>query len=156
MHYDPHRGVAFSTYAWRAIERRIWSAVARAQRPQGHSIQALPTDPAAYLQANEQQVALQAALREALRHLPPRLSEVLIAAYGLDGQPVRTLAAVGRVYGVTRERARQWRNEALVLLRLPAVSTVLRCLCDQNDRQAYQKAAALNRAWLRQRRGGRL
>jgi RNA polymerase sigma factor (sigma-70 family) len=28
MHFDPHRGVAFSSYAWPAIERRLWRAVA--------------------------------------------------------------------------------------------------------------------------------
>ena len=35
LHFDPHRGVAFSTYAWVAIQRRIWRAVAQANRPQG-------------------------------------------------------------------------------------------------------------------------
>jgi hypothetical protein len=35
LHFDPGRGVAFSSYAGVAIERRIWQAVAQAQRPQG-------------------------------------------------------------------------------------------------------------------------
>jgi RNA polymerase sigma factor (sigma-70 family) len=32
--FDPQRGVAFSSYAGKAIERRIWQAVARARRQQ--------------------------------------------------------------------------------------------------------------------------
>ena len=35
LRFDPGRGVAFSTYAGVAIERRIWQAVEQAQRPQG-------------------------------------------------------------------------------------------------------------------------
>ncbi|NVM26731.1 MAG: sigma-70 family RNA polymerase sigma factor [Desulfobacterales bacterium] len=155
LHYDPERGFAFSTYAWRAIQHRIWSAVARAERPQGYLVPAPPPDPLACVEAVAQQAAIQVALREALRHLPRRLYEVLVLAYGLDGQPARSLAALARDYGVTRECVRQWRNDALVLLRLPAVSSALRRLCDRNDRQAYRQAEALNRAWLRQRRGGR-
>ena len=33
--FDPQRGVAFSTYAGRAIRNRIWSAVEHSKRPQG-------------------------------------------------------------------------------------------------------------------------
>ena len=36
LHYDPGRGVAFSTYAVPAIRHRLWAAVAQAQRPQGY------------------------------------------------------------------------------------------------------------------------
>ena len=36
LHYDPGRGVAFSTYAVPAIRHRLWDVVARAQRPQGY------------------------------------------------------------------------------------------------------------------------
>jgi len=42
-----------------------------------------------------------------------------------------------------------------VLLRLPALSTVLRRQCERHDMQAYRQAEALNRAWLGRRRGGR-
>ena len=69
--------------------------------------------------------------------------------------PDRGLAAIGQLYGLSRERVRQMRNDALALLRLPALSGRLRRLCDQSDRAAYQRAQALNRAWLdRRRRGG--
>jgi RNA polymerase sigma factor (sigma-70 family) len=155
LHYDPERGIAFSTYAWRVIQHRIWRSVARAQRPQGYLLSSAPPDPQVQIETLCQQVDVQAALREAMRYLPERLQEIVTRAYGLDGQPACSLAALGREYGVTRERVRQWRNDALVLLRLPALSTALRRLCDRDDVQAYRQAEALNRAWLRRRRGGR-
>lgn len=155
LHYDSARGIAFSTYAWRVIQHRIWRSVARAQRPQGCLLASAPPDPLVQTETLCQQAAVRIALREALRYLPERLQEVLARTYGLDGQPACSLAALGREYGVTRERVRQWRNDALVLLRLPALSTALRHLCDRNDIQAYRQAEALNRAWLRRRRGGR-
>lgn len=154
LHYDPQRGSAFSTYAVAAIQHRLWALVARAQRPQGYMAASLAPDPAEAAAVAWQRQAVQAALAELLARLPRRHYHVLLAAYGLDGQPPLSLAAIGRLYGVSRERVRQWRNDALVLLRLPALSSQLRRVCDQNDTAAYQRAQALNQAWLRRRRGG--
>ena len=154
LHFDPQRGVAFSTYAGVAIERRIWRAVARANRSQGHLPPPLPPDPLAMAEENLWWAEVQAALREALSRLPQPLQRVIVAAYGLDGEPPRTLAAIGRQCGVSREMARHWRNDALLLLRLPAFSGRLRHLCGQDTRAAYARTQALNRAWLRQKRGG--
>jgi len=154
LHFDPQRGVAFSTYAGVAIERRIWRAVARANRPQGHWPPPPPPDPLAMAEENLWWAEVQAALREALSRLPQPLRRVIVAAYGLDGEPPRTLAAIGRQCGVSREMARHWRNDALLLLRLPAFSGRLRHLCGQDTRAAYARTQALNRAWLRQKRGG--
>lgn len=154
-HYDPGRGVAFSTYAVAAIRHRLWDVVARAQRPQGHQELVTAADPAAVAAAAWQRQAVRAALQEVLAYLPDRSYHIIVAAYGLDGRPPLSLAAIGRRYGLSRERIRQLRNDALVVLRLPALSGRLRRLCDQTDRAAYQRAQALNRAWLgRRRRGG--
>ena len=154
MHFDPARGVAFSTYAWVVIERHIWRAVARSRdRPEGFE-GAAPIEPEAGAEAAWRQARVQVALPDALRCLPERLRQVLVVAYGLQGQAPRSLAALGREYGVSRERVRQWRNEALVLLRLPAVSGRLRQVCGQDDRAAYQQADRLNRAWQKSRRRG--
>jgi RNA polymerase sigma factor (sigma-70 family) len=156
VHYDPGRGIAFSTYAWRVIERRIWHSVAHEQRPQGYLLLSGPADLLLESETLCQQAAVRAALQEAMGYLPERLQEILTRAYGLEGQPACSLAALGREYGVTRERVRQWRNDALLLLRLPALSIALRALCDRHDIQAYRQAETLNRAWLcRRRRGGR-
>lgn len=154
LHYDPDRHVAFSTYAVTAIRHRLWSAVASAQRPQGRLPLVTPPDPAELAESAWQRRAIRSALAELLAALPEKRYHVIVAAYGLDGQPALSLAAIGRLYGVSRERVRQWRNDALVLLRLPALSGRLRRLCEQNDKAAYQRAQALNQAWLRRRRGG--
>jgi RNA polymerase sigma factor (sigma-70 family) len=153
-HYDSGRQMAFSTYAVAAIRHRLWSAVAQAQRPQGWLAPPALPDPAESAEKAWQRCAVRAALAEMLANLPDKPYHVIVAAYGLDGQPALSLAAIGRIYGVSRERVRQWRNDALVLLRLPALSGRLRRLCEQNDQAAYQRAQALNHAWLRRRRGG--
>jgi RNA polymerase sigma factor (sigma-70 family) len=154
LHFEPERGVAFSTYAWVAIERRVWRAVARSRDQPVGGDRAAPAEPEAAAEAAWQWAQVQVALPDALRHLPGRLRHILVAAYGLQGQAPRSLAALGREYGVSRERVRQWRNEALVLLRLPAVSGCLRQVCGQDDRAAYQQADRLNRAWQKSRRRG--
>jgi len=154
LHYSPGRGVAFSTYAGVAIARHIWQAVARAQRPHGWQVLVGPPDPAELAELAWQRRAVGVALADMLTGLPERLRQVVVAAYGLNGQPPLSLAAIGRLYGVSRERVRQWRNDALVQLRLPAFSAPLRQLCEQDSRLAYQRTLALNRAWQRRRRGG--
>jgi DNA-directed RNA polymerase sigma subunit (sigma70/sigma32) len=92
-------------------------------------------------------------LAEELACLPERLRQVIVLVYGLDGQTPRLLAEVGQQLGLSGERIRQLRNEALVLLRLPALSMCLRGLCEQDSRKAYQQARRMNDAWLRSRRG---
>jgi len=154
LHYDPGRGVAFATYAVPAIRHRLWTMVAQAQRPQGYVLLAAAADPAELAAQAWQRQAVQSAVRELLAWLPARSAHIIVAAYGLDGQPPLSLAALGRWYGISRERVRQIRNDALVLLRLPALSGRLRRLCDQSERAAYQRAQALNRTWLRRRRRG--
>jgi DNA-directed RNA polymerase sigma subunit (sigma70/sigma32) len=96
--------------------------------------------------------AVREALLEAVSRLPERLSQVVCAAYGLDGELPCTLDAIGRRFGVTGEMVRCWRNDALVLLRLPRYSARLRQVCGQDSRSAYARSQALTRAWLRGRR----
>jgi len=87
--------------------------------------------------------------------LPESLRQVLELAFGLDGQPPLSLAAIGRQLGVTRERVRQMRNEALGLLRLPAFSMRLRSLYEQDSREAMRQARRLEDARRRRRRASR-
>jgi RNA polymerase sigma factor (sigma-70 family) len=157
-HYDAQRGYAFSTYAYAAIEHRLWRVLARARRHRLVGQPALPAslvpaeahDPAEQVAARFLAGATRAALSAACRGLPERLRQA-VWAWGVDGHAAQTLKALGRRYGVTGERARQWRQDALVLLRLPAYSGRLRSVCGQDTRAAYRRMEALSRAWLGRR-----
>lgn len=155
LHFDPQQGTAFSTYAGVAIERRIWRAVKRANRPQGWMPRPEALNPAEIAEEEVWWGQVKEALGETVARLPDRLRQVICAAYGLEGNAPCTLAAIGREYGVTREMARYWHNKALLLLRVAAFSAQLRSLCGQDSRAAYGRARALNRAWMRQRRSYR-
>jgi DNA-directed RNA polymerase sigma subunit (sigma70/sigma32) len=162
MHFDPHRGMAFSTYAWHAIERRMWRAV-RKHSKQGEQDDAwMQTrsggacsgllDPLLMTEDALWWEMVCGTLTEMVMHLPEPLQEVVVVLYGLDGGPPCTLTALGGWYGVTREMVRVWRNEALVQLRMPLYSSRLRQLCGEDSRAAYARARALNGAWLGRRR----
>ena len=153
--YKPERGYAFSTYAWVAIERHIWQVVAHWEREVGPDRQAEPLDP---LTLAEERVAASQraeALAAVVKQLPARLRQVVVAAYGLDGEPARSLAAIGRQLGVSGERVRQLRNEALRQLRRPDRSGPLRTWWGLADRDSYRYMQQQNRHCLRQRRGQR-
>ena len=57
-------------------------------------------------------------LQHALRTLSPREEQVIRWRYGLDDDRPRTLAQIGIVLGLTRERVRQIENRAMDKLRL--------------------------------------
>jgi RNA polymerase sigma factor (sigma-70 family) len=162
LHFDPHRGIAFSTYAWPAIARRMWRAVRMDNRQRGQdevctrtrsaSVWSLAPNPLSTAEDALWWEALCARLAEMVARLPDRLREVVVVYYGLDGGPPCTLAEIGRWYDVTGEMVRVWRNEALVQLRMPLFSARLRQLRGQDTRQAYARAQALNGAWLGRRR----
>ncbi|MFZ2357737.1 MAG: sigma-70 family RNA polymerase sigma factor [Anaerolineae bacterium] len=156
MHYDAGCGIAFSTYAVPAIRHRLWRLVRETQRPQGHGVAAAADDPLELAAQVWQRQAVRAALKELLAHLPERSYHVIVSAYGLDGEAPLSMAEIGRLLGLSRERVRQIRNDALALLRLPALSGRLRRLCDQGSQADYRRSEALNRAWLDRRRAGRL
>jgi len=153
LHFDAQRGLAFSTYAYAAIERRIWLVVARANRPQG--MQALPEAVDARLIAEENlwRREVYSALTEALLRLPDRMRQLLVALYGLEGATPRNMVVIGQQWGMSRQAVRYWYHNALLLLRLPVFSARLRQLWGQDSRASYARSQALNRAWLRQRRG---
>lgn len=155
LHYDPGRGLSFSTLAWKVIRHRIWNAVERASKREGWLEGKRGGDSLAEIIAVWQAKQIQQAVQEELACLPERVRQVIELAYGLAGQDPISLAEIGRRLGLTRERVRQVRNDALVLLRLPALSLRLRSLSEQASRPAYRHALSLNRAWLRRRRVSR-
>ena len=151
--YDPQQGTAFSTYAWTAIRNQVWAAVRYANQSYLWEEEAEPWWPISEIaETAHLSAALQTALLAAVARLPDRLRAVIVWVYGLDGQPSQTMAALGREWGLTRERIRQLRNDALGLLRLPAYSAELRVLRDQASRAAYRQALRLNHDWLARRR----
>jgi RNA polymerase sigma factor (sigma-70 family) len=155
LHFDLGRGFTFSTFAARAIRNRVWNAVKQAGRAEGWLEPQRAGDSLAAILARWQQEQLHQALQDELACLPEHLRQVIELAYGLTGQPPLSLAAIGRRLGVTRERVRQMRNEALGLLRLPALSLRLRSLYERDSRPAYRQARRLQDAGLRRRRASR-
>jgi RNA polymerase sigma factor (sigma-70 family) len=164
--FDPSRGFAFSTYAWPAIQRRVWRAVKSNRRlhtsseiPEsllpllGSGSGAVPSsapDPAQAWEA----VQVHRALHTLLQCLTPRLRRVTVARYGLNGHPPSFYRQIGAALGLCGERARQLHTQALVWLRHPAHSYALRSLLGRHALTDYQEADAMAQRWLR-RRGGR-
>jgi len=77
--------------------------------------------------ARERAAAVRAALAATL---DPCAHAVLVARYGLDDAPPRTLHEIGQRLGLTRERVRQIEDRALRQLRGPALR---RWLDDDDD-----------------------
>lgn len=152
LRFDPTRGVCFSTYGGRAVERALWEAVRRARQAEGADpVPPAPAVPEGLSWAS-QQAEVQRTLVLAVEQLPERLRAVLVAVYGLDGQPPCTRAALGRAWGLSRERIRQLHDAALVTLRHPGLSAPLYRACERDSREAYLQALRLNRNWQRRRR----
>lgn len=156
LSYDLQRGVAFSTYAWPCITRQVWQAVHRADgtAPQPVRVPASPVireqDPAGVWEVS----VVHAALHDLVGRLPRRLRYIIVARYGLAGDPAATYGQIGAALGLSGERARQLHTEALVWLRHPAHSQHLRSLLDRHTLADYEEADAQAQRWLRQR-GGR-
>ena len=154
--FDPSRGLAFSTYAWPCIMHQVWRAVKVHARLYSSPMTdgGLPPyevpDPAVVWEV----IAVRQALHDLIEHLPKRLQQVAVARYGLDGHPPAIYRQIGATLGLSGERARQLHTEALVWLRHPAHSYVLRSLLGRHTLVDYEAADELAQRWLR-RRGGR-
>jgi RNA polymerase sigma factor (sigma-70 family) len=159
--FVPQRGTAFSTYAWTCIMHRVWREVKLAERAQGQAGNHLPLgeaasrigedgDPACAWAA----LAVSSALWDLIARLPERLRIVVLARYGLTGQPQVFYAQIGAALGVSGERARQLHAEALIWLRQPAHSQQVRSRLGRHNLSDYEVVEAETQAWLRWR-GGR-
>jgi RNA polymerase sigma factor (sigma-70 family) len=153
MGFDSGRGLAFSTYAWRAIERAVWQAVAQAERPEGWLALPEPEEPSEIVTLVYDAAVVKQAVARAVGRLPSRLAAIVTSLYGLNGQPGQSLRSAGAQYELSAEWIRHLRNDALLQLRLPAYSGQLRQLCGRNDRASYERMQQINRAWLHRRRG---
>lgn len=160
LNYDPARGTAFSTYAWVAIRRHIRRTAAQEAGDPRCQLMSCPPcwtpDPSGQaLDERVEQALIHEALFTLVSRLPNHLRLVVIARYGLDGHPPRTLRQLGSQCGLSHERIRQLEQEALAWLRHPAHSLSLRQLLNKNTAADYRHALALNAALRRaQRRPG--
>jgi RNA polymerase primary sigma factor/RNA polymerase sigma factor len=151
LSYDAGRGTAFSTYAWVAIRRHIWRAAVQAGGDAGCGLIASPRQ-APDVEAYVDRVLVHEALSALLCQLPDRLQGVIVARYGLDGHPSRSLRQLGAQLGLSHERIRQLEQDALAWLRHPAHSLRLRQRLGKNTVTAYRQALARNAALRRARR----
>lgn len=159
--FDPQQGLAFSTYAWPAIMHHIWREVKLAQRRQAQAVEERPleaTPPATWqvphpLEGCEAQ-ELCVAVRSMVTCLPGRLRTIVIARYGLDGQPPAIFPQIGVRLALTKERVRQLHVEALARLRHPAYSHRVRVWLGCHTLDDFEAAEADLQRVLR-RRGGR-
>ena len=150
LHFDPQRGVQFTTYAGVAVERALWATVHAGRRASALAgpVMAAPESGTPLSQL----LAVRSAVQAVVAQLPTRLQAVVRALYGLDGQKPCTQVALGHAWGVSGERIRQLRVQALVILRHPGLSADLYELCAQDKRAAYLQALHHNRTWQRRRR----
>jgi RNA polymerase sigma factor (sigma-70 family) len=138
--FDPKRGHAFSSYAGVAIARHVWRAVEVAERDEGTArtcaFAALCLDPRAEVLG----WAVRATLYAMVERLPPKQRWVVCTYYGLDGWGGCTLAQLGGRLGCSRQAVHYHLHKALVSLRHPVFSAVLRALLGHNRRADYLQA----------------
>jgi RNA polymerase sigma factor (sigma-70 family) len=156
LHYTPERGLAFSTYAWPCIRNEILQVIRASARRKELPVVSLAALSDQVLDAllEQEPQAIRQGMLQLVARLPERLRYVMVAYYGLDGQPGSTYAAIGTQLGLTKQRVCQLRTEALVWLRQPAHSQALRSLLNRHTVADYAWADDLAQRWL-QRRGGR-
>ena len=159
MGYDVQRGTRFSTYAYLAIIRYVWSAVGRHLRSQRRQVPR-PILRLYYYEAGVDPAQLQdwedvrQSLLALVGRLPEQQAEVIRLRYGLGGRVRQTLGEIGAQMGVSLQRVAQVETQALVWLRQPAHSQELRRLLARHNQEQYELADRLAQAWLK-RRGGR-
>ena len=136
--------------------RSVWFIVKKSGKLAGKATVPLPTaqpDEAQEPDKRWEQKALAIATRQATCQLPARLQFVLETRYGWRGEPPATFRQIGEQLGVSRQRAHQLHQEALLRLRQPALSCQLRAWSGEHTIAAYAATAAATALW-RQKRGG--
>ena len=143
--YKAEVGCPFTVYASVAIRHRVWRIVKRTGEVERGLEDEERGDGLKEVVENWQAEQVCQAIHQAVSALPERLRQVISEAYGLDGEPPLSLAAIGRQLGLSRERIRQLHDQALALLRHPAWSLELRSLCERDSRQDYRVAGQKGR-----------
>lgn len=143
--FDPQQGFAFSTYASVAIARHVWRAVAQAEEEERRAN--VPTGATSY--PDPRAVVLSSEVGQTLytmvARLPNKQRWVVTTYYGLDGWGGATLAQLGRRLGCSRQAVHYHLRKALLRLRHPAFSALLRALLARNRRADYRAAMGAER-----------
>jgi DNA-binding CsgD family transcriptional regulator len=72
-------------------------------------------------------------LNSVLQTLSARSADIIRLRFGLLDEEPRTLAEIGQIYGISRERVRKIEEKAMSALRHPSRSQVLRGYLDSDD-----------------------
>jgi len=153
--YEAQRGT-FPTYAWVIIMRAVWAEVKRVQKDKESVVldEGL-MDEGQELGRQQETEELKEVVAGMVAQLPERLQGVVYERYGWEGKGTSSFREIGAGMGVSKQRAHQLHQEAIVRLRQPTLSYALRSLFDQHSVSGYEATAAETAVWL-QRRGGRL
>lgn len=158
LRYDSQRGTAFSSYAWPSITRKVWRAAKSHRLHQSAELSVSTLAPPPLCNPDPfaawETISLRSALYDLLTRLPPRARYILIAYYGLSGDPPASFREIGQDLGLSGEWVRLLHTAALVWLRHPAHSQHLRSLLERHTLADYQAAEEQAQGWLR-KRGGR-
>ena len=138
--FDPERGRAFSTYASVAIARHVWRAVEGAGQEERRARAPACTRPYRDPQVQVLAWEVQATLQAMVARLPDKQRWIVCAYYGLDGRGGCTLAQLGGRLGCSRQAVHYHLHKALVSLRHPVFSAMLRALLGRNRRVDYLQA----------------
>jgi RNA polymerase sigma factor (sigma-70 family) len=143
--FDPGRGNAFSTYASVAIARHIWRAVELAEREERRA--RAPASARPYRDPQVEVLAWEvcATLHAMVARLPAKQRWVVCIYYGLDGWGGCTLAQLGCHLGCSRQAVHYHLHKALLRLRHPAFSALLRAMLGRNRRMDYLRALGAER-----------
>jgi RNA polymerase sigma factor (sigma-70 family) len=138
--FDPERGRAFSTYASVAIARHVWRAVVLAEQEERKAC--APASAKPYRDPRVEVLAweVRATLHAMVARLPSKQRWVVCAYYGLDGWGGCTLAQLGGRLGCSRQAVHYHLHKALVSLRHPVFSAMLRALLGRKRRADYLQA----------------
>jgi len=138
--FDPERGRAFSTYASVAIARHVWRAVDLAEREERRA--RAPASAKRYRDPRVQMLAweVRATLHAMVARLPSKQRWVVCTYYGLDGWGGCTLAQLGGRLGCSRQAVHYHLHKALMSLRHPVFSAMLRALLGHDRRADYLQA----------------
>jgi RNA polymerase sigma factor (sigma-70 family) len=137
LRYDPQRGNGFAGYASVAIRRQVWRAVKETEREKERRKRSTAVMPSGPGEAEQVGWEVAATLYGMVGRLPDKQRWVVSCYYGLDGWGGSTLAELGIRLGCCRQAVHYHLQRALLQLRHPTYSAILRALLSYNRREDY-------------------